>query len=109
MEINLPKKLYYSIGEVAKAFDVNTSLIRFWENQFDILKPKKNAKGDRKFTPEDVKNLELIYYLVKVRGFTLDGAKIQLKEKKQKTLERFEIVRKLEAIKQELLKIKEQL
>lgn len=109
MEINLPKKLYYSIGEVAKAFDVNTSLIRFWENQFDILQPKKNAKGDRKFTPEDVKNLELIYYLVKVRGFTLDGAKIQLKEKKQKTLERFEIVRKLEAIKLELLKIKEQL
>lgn len=109
MEINLPKKLYYSIGEVAKAFEVNTSLIRFWENQFDILKPKKNAKGDRKFTPEDIKNLELIYYLVKVRGFTLEGAKIQLKEKKHKTLERFEIVRKLEAVKLELIRIKEQL
>lgn len=109
MEINLPKKLYYSIGEVAKAFNVNTSLIRFWENQFDILNPKKNAKGDRKFTSADIKNLELIYYLVKVRGFTLDGAKIQLKENRQKTLERFEIIQKLESIKSELIKIKEQL
>lgn len=109
MEINLPKKLYYSIGEVAKAFDVNTSLIRYWENEFDILKPKKNAKGDRKFTPEDIKNLELIYYLVKTRGFTLDGAKLQLKEQKKKTLSQFEIIRKLEAVKSELIKIKEQL
>src|SRR5690554_7444778 len=89
MQINLPDKLYYSIGEVAKAFDVNTSLIRFWEKEFDILKPKKNAKGDRKFTPQDIKNLELIYHLVKVRGFTLDGAKIQLKENKTKTLDQF--------------------
>ena len=109
MQINLPDKLYYSIGEVAKAFDVNTSLIRFWEKEFDILKPKKNAKGDRKFTPEDITNLELIYHLVKVRGFTLDGAKIQLKENKTKTLDQFEIIRKLEAVKAELLKIKEQL
>ncbi|HZH85902.1 MAG TPA: MerR family transcriptional regulator [Brumimicrobium sp.] len=109
MQINLPDKLYYSIGEVAKAFDVNTSLIRFWEKEFDILKPKKNAKGDRKFTPQDIKNLELIYHLVKVRGFTLDGAKIQLKENRTKTLDQFEIIRKLEAVKAELLKIKEQL
>lgn len=109
MQINLPDKLYYSIGEVAKAFDVNTSLIRFWEKEFDILKPKKNAKGDRKFTPHDIKNLELIYHLVKVRGFTLDGAKIQLKENRTKTLDQFEIIRKLEAVKAELLKIKEQL
>lgn len=109
MQINLPDKLYYSIGEVAKAFDVNTSLIRFWEKEFDILKPKKNAKGDRKFTPQDIKNLELIYHLVKVRGFTLDGAKIQLKENRTKTLDQFEIIRKLEAVKAELLKIKERL
>lgn len=109
MEINLPKKIYYSIGEVAKAFDVNTSLIRYWENEFDVLKPKKNAKGDRKFTPEDIKNLELIYYLVKTRGFTLDGAKLQLKEHKKKTLSQFEIIRKLETVKSELIKIKEQL
>jgi len=109
METKLPKKLYYSIGEVAEAFDVNTSLIRFWEKEFDILKPKKSSAGNRRFTLEDIKNLELIYYLVKTRGFTLDGAKIQLKESKKKTLEQFEIIRKLEAIKTELIKIKEQL
>lgn len=109
MQINLPKKLYYNIGEVADAFGVNTSLIRYWEKEFEILQPKKNAKGNRKFTPEDIKNLELIYYLVKDRGFTLEGAKVQLKENKQKTLSQFEIIRKLEAVKSELIKIKEQL
>lgn len=109
MHINLPEKLYYGIGEVAKAFDVNTSLIRFWEKEFDVLKPKKNAKGNRKFTQQDIKNLELIYHLVKERGFTLDGAKIHLKENKKKTLDQFEIIRKLESVKAELIKIKEQL
>lgn len=109
MHIDLPEKLYYSIGEVADAFGVNTSLVRFWEKEFDVLKPKKNAKGNRKFTPKDIKNLELIYHLVKERGFTLEGAKIHLKENKQKTLDQFEIIRKLEAVKTELLKIKEQL
>ncbi|WP_114491995.1 MerR family transcriptional regulator [Candidatus Ulvibacter alkanivorans] len=109
MHIDLPEKRYYSIGEVAEAFDVNTSLIRFWEKEFDALQPKKNAKGNRKFTPTDIKNLELIYHLVKERGFTLEGAKIHLKESKQKTLDTFEIIRKLEGIKSELLKIKDQL
>ena len=109
MHIDLPEKLYYSIGEVAEAFGVNTSLIRFWEKEFDALKPKKNAKGNRKFTPQDIKNLELIYHLVKERGFTLEGAKIHLKENKQKTLDQFEIIRKLETVKAELIKIKEQL
>ncbi|MGO3181545.1 MAG: MerR family transcriptional regulator [Aequorivita sp.] len=109
MHIDLPEKLYYSIGEVAEAFGVNTSLIRFWEKEFDAIKPKKNAKGNRRFTPQDIKNLELIYHLVKERGFTLDGAKIHLKENKQKTLDQFEIIRKLESVKAELLKIKEQL
>ena len=109
MHVDLPDKRYYGIGEIARAFDVNTSLIRFWEKEFDILKPKKNAKGNRKFTPEDVKNLEIIYYLVKERGFTLDGAKTHLKENKQKTLDRFEIIRKLEAVKSELHKIRDQL
>ncbi|MDA0178451.1 Transcriptional regulator, MerR family [Mesoflavibacter sp. HG96] len=109
MIIDLPEKRYYSIGEVAKAFDVNTSLIRFWEKEFDVLKPKKNAKGNRKFTPEDVKNLKLIYHLVKERGFTLDGAKIHLKEEKKKTLDNFEIISKLEGVKQQLIKLKEQL
>ncbi len=109
MEVELPEKRYYGIGEVAKAFDVNTSLIRFWEKEFDALKPKKNAKGNRKFTPEDIKNLKLIYHLVKERGFTLEGAKIHLKESKQKTLDNFDIIDKLQGIRAELIKIKEQL
>lgn len=102
-------KLYYSIGEISKAFGVNASLIRFWEKEFDILKPKKNAKGNRKFTPEDVKNLQLIYHLVKERGFTLEGAKTHLKENQQKTLDKFEIIRKLETIKTQLTELKNQL
>ena len=109
MHIDLPEKRYYSIGEVAEAFGVNTSLIRFWEKEFDALKPKKNAKGNRLFTPQDIKNLELIFHLVKERGFTLEGAKIHLKEEKKKTLTNFEIIRKLQSIKSELTKIKNQL
>lgn len=109
MHIELPEKRYYGIGEVAKAFGVNTSLIRFWEKEFDALKPKKNAKGNRKFTPEDIKNLKLIFHLVKERGFTLEGAKTHLKEEKQKTLNNFEIISKLEDIKSTLMKIKEQM
>ena len=105
----LEGKLYYSIGEVAKAFNVNASLVRFWEKEFDIIKPKKNAKGDRKFTPDDVKNLQLIFHLVKERGFTLEGAKIHLKENKKQTLDKFEIIRKLETIKSQLINIKNQL
>jgi len=109
MHIDLPEKRYYGIGEVAKAFDVNTSLIRFWEKEFEALKPKKNAKGNRKFTLEDIKNLKLIYYLVKERGLTLDGAKTRLKEEKKKTLNNFDLISKLEDIKNNLIKIKDQL
>ncbi len=110
MQIDLPKgKRYYSIGEVAKAFDVNASLIRFWDSEFDILKPKKNAKGNRMFTPEDITNLQLIYHLVKERGFTLEGAKIHLKEGQKKTLDKFEIIKKLEAIRNQLTNIKNEL
>ena len=106
MYIDLPEKRYYSIGEVAKAFNVNASLIRFWEKEFDVLKPKKNAKGNRKFTPEDIKNLKFIYHLVKERGFTLEGAKTHLKEGKKESLDNYQIVSKLENVKQQLLKIK---
>ena len=110
MHIDLPKdKRYYSMGEIATAFDVNQSLIRFWDKEFDILKPKKNAKGNRMFTPEDVKNLQLIYHLVKERGFTLEGAKVHLKEDQKKTLDKFDIVRKLESIKIQLINIKNEL
>ncbi len=110
MQIELSKdKLYFSIGEVAEAFGVNASLIRFWDKEFDILKPKKNAKGNRMFTQEDVKNLQLIYHLVKERGFTLEGAKTHLKEGKKKTLDKYDIISKLEGIKAELTNIKNQL
>ncbi|BDB51745.1 MerR family transcriptional regulator [Flavobacterium ammonificans] len=110
MHINLSAdKRYYSIGEVAKAFGVNASLIRFWDSEFDILKPKKNAKGNRMFTPEDVKNLQLIFHLVKERGFTLEGAKTHLKEGQKKTLDKFDIINKLETIKAQLLSIKSEL
>lgn len=109
MQLNLPEKRYYSIGELSKAFNVNASLIRFWDKEFDVLKPKKNAKGNRMFTPEDVKNLQLIYHLVKERGFTLEGAKVHLKEGQKKTLDKFEIISKLEAIKNNLINIKNEL
>lgn len=109
MHIELPEKRYYSIGELAKAFDVNASLIRFWDKEFDILQPKKNAKGNRMFTPEDVKNLQIIYHLVKERGFTLEGAKTHLKEKKQRTFDKFELIQRLEKVKAELLEWKKNL
>lgn len=106
MYIELSKdKLYFSIGEIARAFDVNASLIRFWDKEFDILN-LKNAKGNRMFTQEDVKNLHLIFHLVKERGFTLDGAKTHLKEGQKKTLDKFEIISKLEHIKAQLLHLK---
>ncbi|MEN1783750.1 MAG: MerR family transcriptional regulator [Bacteroidota bacterium] len=109
MHVELPEKRYYGIGEVANAFGVNTSLIRFWEKEFDVLQPKKNAKGNRKFTPQDVKNLQLIYHLVKERGFTLEGAKTYLKEEKHKNLSTVEVIQKLQLVRAELLKIKDQL
>lgn len=109
MQLDLPEKRYYSIGELAKAFSVNASLIRFWDKEFDVLKPKKNAKGNRMFTPEDVKNLQLIYHLVKERGFTLDGARVHLKEGQKKTLDKYEIISKLESIKINLINLKNEL
>ncbi|MFD2568513.1 MerR family transcriptional regulator [Pseudotenacibaculum haliotis] len=109
MHIDLPEKRYYKIGEVAKAFSVNTSLIRFWEKEFDIIKPKKNAKGNRLFTPEDISNFKLIYNLVKERGFTLDGAKQKLKKNPEGVVNNHEIISRLEAVKAELIKIKNQL
>ncbi len=109
MQINLPDKRYYKIGEVAKAFDVNTSLIRFWENEFDVLKPKKNKKGNRLFTPEDLENLKMIYFLVKEKGFTLEGAKNKLKENPDEIFSKHKIVMRLEDIKNELIEIKNQL
>lgn len=109
MHIDLPEKRYYKIGEVAKAFNVNTSHIRFWEKEFDILKPKKNKKGNRLFTQEDIKNLQIIYHLVKEKGFTLEGAKAKMKEKPKMIKDNFEIITRLENIKSELINIKNNL
>ncbi|MCA0932415.1 MerR family transcriptional regulator [Lutimonas saemankumensis] len=109
MHIDLPDKRYYKIGEVAKAFGVNTSLIRFWENEFDVLKPKKNKKGNRLFTPEDLQNLKLIYFLVKEKGFTLEGAKNKLKENPEEVFSKHKIIQRLEEVKNELIAIKNQL
>lgn len=96
------EKLYYSIGEVAKMFDVNTSLIRFWEKEFDIIKPKKNKKGNRLFTQKDIDNFHIIYHLVKEKGMTLKGAKKKMKENKEDTQHNFEIIKSLEQIKEML-------
>mgnify|MGYP000215184262 CR=1 FL=1 len=106
MQQRLPEKLYYSIGEVAEAFDVNPSLIRFWEKEFQLISPKKTQRGTRKFSAKDIEKLELIYTLVKERGFTLEGAKKQLNQGNKGTLE---VLKKLQKIRQELLRIKAEL
>lgn len=103
------QKLYYSIGEVAKMFGVNSSLIRFWDKEFDILKPKKNAKGNRQFTQKDVDNLKIIYHLVKERGFTLEGAKKKLRENKEDTIDNQEIVERLKTIRGFLVELRDNL
>ena len=103
------EKLFYSIGEVAQMYGVNVSLIRFWENEFDILKPKKNKKGNRLFTKTDLENLEVIFHLVKERGFTLDGAKKKLKENKKDTIDNISIIKKLKEIRTFLVDLREEL
>jgi len=101
------EKLYYSIGEVAEMFNVNPSLIRYWEKEFDIIKPKKNKKGNRFFTIEDIEHFHIIYYLVKELGLTLKGAHKKLKENKEGTMNNFEVVKSLKEIKSLLLEIRE--
>ncbi|MDP3641595.1 MAG: MerR family transcriptional regulator [Bacteroidota bacterium] len=103
------EKVFYSISEVADMFNVNTSNIRFWENEFDILKPHKNAKGNRMFTKEDIENLKLIYHLLKDRGMTIKGAQKKLKDNKADTLQNFEVVSRLQEIRQMLVDIKDEL
>ena len=102
-------KLYHSIGEVAKMFNVNTSLIRYWEKEFTIIKPKKNRKGNRLFTQKDIENFHLIYHLVKERGMKLSGVKKKLRENKNDVEYNFEIIKKLNNIKMMLLEVKEDL
>ena len=103
------EKLFYSIGEVAEMFKVNTSLIRFWEKEFDIIKPKKNKKGNRLFTKEDIDNFHIIYHLVKERGMTLKGAKKKMSENKDDAIHNLEVIQSLHAIRRMLLEIKDEM
>ena len=103
------EKRYYSIGEVAAIFGVATSLIRFWETEFSILKPNKNRKGNRQFTKEDVDNLKLIYHLVKERGFTLSGANEMLKNEKGAMKDKIEMIDSLTRVKYFLMQMKNEL
>jgi DNA-binding transcriptional MerR regulator len=99
------QKHYYTMGEVADMFRVNQSLLRFWEAEFSILQPKKNKKGDRYFRPVDIKNLHLIYHLLRQRKYTIEGAKDFLK-KNSRAEEKFETIKKLEEVKRFLLEMK---
>lgn len=104
-----PGKLYYSIGEVARMFDVNTSLIRFWEKEFDIIKPKKNKKGNRLFTAKDIENLRTIHHLVKERGYTLQGARDKLRDNREDIRDDVEIVKSLEEVRKFLVELRRNL
>ena len=99
-------KLYYSISEVAQMFDVNESLLRFWEKEFPQLSPKKGSRGVRQYRKEDIETVKLIYHLVKERVMTLPGARQRMKDNKENTLRNFEIVDRLKAIREELLSMK---
>lgn len=105
----LKQKLYYSISEVASWFKVNTSLLRYWENEFDILQPRKTRKGDRLFRVEDIKNLQLIYLLLRQRKFSIEGAKSYLKNNKNKIDTETQLVQSLTKFKQFLLELKSSL
>ena len=102
-------KLYYTIGEVAKKFSVNTSLIRFWEKEFDIIKPTKNKKVNRLFSQDDVDNFYIIYHLVKERGFTLQGAKDKLRQNKSDTINNIEMVKALTKVRDFLVELKREI
>jgi DNA-binding transcriptional MerR regulator len=99
------QKMYYTIGKVADMFKVNQSLIRLWENEFDVLKPKKNGKGDRLFRPEDIKNIQLIYHLMRERKYTMEGAKDFIKNNKKST-EKFSTIQSLKKLKEFLIEMK---
>ena len=103
------EKLYYSIGEVAELFNVAPSLIRFWESEFDIIKPKKNRKGNRQFTKEDIDNVRTIFHLVKEKGFTLQGAKEMLRNDSQAVKDKMEMLESLRSVRGFLVELREKL
>tara|TARA_Y100000994_G_C15584287_1_gene397854 strand:- start:147 stop:476 length:330 start_codon:yes stop_codon:yes gene_type:complete len=102
-------KLYYSIGEIAKMLNVNNSLIRFWEKEFDIIRPKKNNRGNRVFTKNDVQNITLIHHLLKEKKYTIKGAKKKIRENKDGTKKNFQIIQNLKNIRQKLSDIRDEL
>ena len=103
------EKKYFAIGEVAEMFDVAPSLIRFWEGEFDIISPKKNRKGNRQFTKEDIENVRLIYHLVKEKGFTLQGAKDMLKNDSGKIQSDIDMIDSLKKVRSFLEELRQQL
>jgi len=103
------EKLYYSIGEVAEIFSVAPSLIRFWESEFELIKPKKNRKGNRQFTKEDIDNVRTIYHLVKEKGFTLQGAKEMLRNDTQAVRDKMEFIDSLKRVRGFLVELRERL
>lgn len=103
------EKLYFSIGEVAEMFSVAPSLIRFWESEFDIIKPKKNRKGNRQFTREDIDNVRTIYHLVKEKGFTLQGAKEMLRNDTEAVRDKMEMIESLKKVRGFLVQLREKL
>ena len=109
MELDLPEKRYYTIGEVAKAREVNTSLSRYWEKEFKEIQTKKKTSGVRKYTPQDVQNIKLIYHLLKEKGMTIEGAKNQLKDSKSSEENKMDVLKKLERIKKELENLRDNL
>lgn len=109
LDKNKDDKLFYKISEVAKMFNVNISAIRFWEKEFTILKPKRNKKGNRLFTKNDIKNMQIIYHLLKDRGFTVEGAKNKLKDNKTDTINNVEIVKHLKEIRSFLINLKNEI
>ena len=109
MEENNSGKYYYSIGEVATMFGVNTSMIRYWENEFDVLRPRKNKKGNRMFTQRDIRYLHIIYHLTKVKGYTLAGAKMALKEKFSEYEERVILLETLDKTRRFLMDLDKEL
>ena len=109
MDKKLITPVFYSIGQVARMFDVTESSIRYWEQEFDMINPRRNKKGDRQFTPADVDKFHLIYHLVKEKGMTLQGAKKQLKVNLEETERLFEVIKRLKSVKEQLLAIKKEL
>lgn len=101
-------RLYYSLKEVARHFNVNESLLRFWETEFTIINPRKTEGGARQYTKEDIENIAVVYHLVKEKGMTLEGARQTIKHKKDEETRKIQVIHKLEKIKKELMNLEQE-